>query len=72
MRDFDFTYNPEIPKARIWELASGRFVEERASVLLCGPSGGHASAPLEPRLVLREQSGDDDLHYDYRRRPFSG
>jgi hypothetical protein len=23
LRDFDFTYNPEIPKARIWELASG-------------------------------------------------
>jgi DNA replication protein DnaC len=39
LRDFDFTYNPEIPKARIWELASGRFVEERASILLCGPTG---------------------------------
>jgi DNA replication protein DnaC len=39
LRDFDFTYNPEIPKARIWELASGRFVEEHASVLLCGPTG---------------------------------
>jgi DNA replication protein DnaC len=39
LRDFDFTYNPELPKARIWELASGRFVEEHASVLLCGPTG---------------------------------
>jgi DNA replication protein DnaC len=39
LRDFDFAYNPEIPKARIWELASGRFVEERASILLCGPTG---------------------------------
>jgi hypothetical protein len=39
LRDFDFTYNPEIPKARIWELASGRFVDERASILLCGPTG---------------------------------
>jgi DNA replication protein DnaC len=39
LRDFDFTYNPEIPKARIWELASGRFIEEHASVLLCGPTG---------------------------------
>ena len=39
LRDFDFAYNPEIPKARLWELASGRFVEERASVLLCGPTG---------------------------------
>lgn len=39
LRDFDFSYNPEVPKAQIWELASGRFVEEHASVLLCGPTG---------------------------------
>jgi DNA replication protein DnaC len=39
LRDFDFTYNPEIPKARLWDLASGHFVEEHASVLLCGPTG---------------------------------
>lgn len=39
LRDFDFTYNPQIPRGRIWELAGGRFVEERASVLLCGPTG---------------------------------
>ncbi len=39
LRDFDFAYNPEIPKARLWELASGRYLDERASVLLCGPTG---------------------------------
>jgi DNA replication protein DnaC len=39
LRDFDFSYNPEIPKARLWELASGRFIEEHAAVLLCGPTG---------------------------------
>jgi DNA replication protein DnaC len=39
LRDFDFTYNPEAPKAQHWELASGRFLEEKASVLLCGPTG---------------------------------
>jgi DNA replication protein DnaC len=39
LRDFDFTYNPELPKAQLWELASGRFLEEKASVLLCGPTG---------------------------------
>jgi DNA replication protein DnaC len=39
LRDFDFTYNPEIPKARLWELASGRFIEEHASVVFCGPTG---------------------------------
>ncbi len=39
LRDFDFAYNPEIPKARLWELASGRFIDEHAAVLLCGPAG---------------------------------
>ncbi len=39
LRDFDFGYNPEIPKARLWELAAGRFVEDHAAVLLCGPTG---------------------------------
>ena len=39
LRDFDFAYNPELPKARLWELASGRYIGERAAVLLCGPTG---------------------------------
>jgi DNA replication protein DnaC len=39
LRDFDFGYNPEIPKAKLWELASGRFIEEHAAILLCGPTG---------------------------------
>src|SRR5215218_5494825 len=39
LRDFDFGYNPEIPKAKVWELASGRFIDEHAAVLLCGPTG---------------------------------
>jgi DNA replication protein DnaC len=39
LRDFNFAFNPEIPKARLWDLASGRFIDEHASVLLCGPTG---------------------------------
>jgi len=39
LRDFDFSFNPEIPKAKLWELASGRFIDEHAAVLLCGPTG---------------------------------
>jgi len=39
LRDFDWGYNPEIPKGRIWELASERYIDERGSVLLCGPTG---------------------------------
>jgi len=47
LRDFDFGYNPEIPKARIWELASGRFIEEHAAVVLCGPTGVGKTIPAE-------------------------
>jgi DNA replication protein DnaC len=39
LRDFDFSYNPEVPKARLWELAACRFIEEQAAVLVCGPTG---------------------------------
>lgn len=39
LRDFDFAYNPQIPKAELWQLAAGRYLEEHASVLLCGPTG---------------------------------
>jgi DNA replication protein DnaC len=39
LRDFDFAYNPQIPKARIWELAAGRFVTDHGAVLFCGPTG---------------------------------
>lgn len=39
LRDFDWSYNPEIPKAQLWELASGRYIDEHASIILCGPTG---------------------------------
>lgn len=39
LRDFDFAYNPQIPKAQLWELAAGRFIGEHAALLLCGPTG---------------------------------
>src|SRR5205823_3283476 len=47
LRDFDWSYNPELPKARLWELASGRYLEERASVVLCGPTGVGKTTPTE-------------------------
>jgi DNA replication protein DnaC len=39
LRDFDFGYNPQIPKTQLWELASGRFVTDHAAILFCGPTG---------------------------------
>lgn len=39
LRDFDWLFNPQIPKARLLDLARGQYLEERASILLCGPTG---------------------------------
>jgi len=37
--DFDWTYNPKLPKAKLATLASGRFVQTHGGVLLIGPPG---------------------------------
>lgn len=37
--DFDWTYNPKLPRAQLCELASGRFVAQRRGVLMIGPPG---------------------------------
>jgi DNA replication protein DnaC len=39
LADFDWTFNSKIPKAKIVELASARFVQTHAGVLLIGPPG---------------------------------
>lgn len=39
LKDFDWGFNPKIPKTRVVELACGRFVAQRADVLLIGPPG---------------------------------
>ncbi len=39
LKDFDWGFNPKIPKTRIVELVSGRFVPQHADVLLIGPPG---------------------------------
>ena len=37
--DFDWAYNSKLPRARLCELSSGRFVAEHRGVLLIGPPG---------------------------------
>jgi DNA replication protein DnaC len=37
--DFDWTYNPKLPRARLLELATGQFVGEHHGALLIGPPG---------------------------------
>jgi DNA replication protein DnaC len=39
LADFDWSFNPKIPKAKIVELASARFVDTHRGVLLIGPPG---------------------------------
>lgn len=39
LSDFDFTFNPTIPRARIYELASCQFIEQARDILLIGPPG---------------------------------
>jgi DNA replication protein DnaC len=39
LKDFDWSFNPKIPKNRIVELATGRFVAQHTDLLLIGPPG---------------------------------
>ena len=39
LEDFDFSFNPKLPKSKILELATCRFVTEHVNLLLIGPTG---------------------------------
>ncbi len=39
LEDFDFHFNPNVPKGRVIDLATCGFVEKRQNVLLLGPTG---------------------------------
>ena len=39
LSDFDWTFNPKLPKARLVELATAQFVRTHAGALLLGPPG---------------------------------
>jgi len=39
LKDFDWAFNPKIPKAKLVELASARFVTQHEDLLLIGPPG---------------------------------
>lgn len=36
---FDFSFNPQLNRQQIMDLATGQFIERKEPVLLCGPSG---------------------------------
>ena len=39
LEEFDFTFNPNVNRALIIDLASCRFIEEKVSILIVGPCG---------------------------------
>ena len=39
LEDFDFSFNPSVPRARIYELAACHFIRQHRDVLLVGPPG---------------------------------
>ena len=39
LEDFDFSFNPSVPRRRVYDLATGRFLREAHDVLLLGPPG---------------------------------
>ena len=45
LEEFDWTFNPQIPKALILDLATTRFVREHDGLLLLGPSGTGKTHP---------------------------
>lgn len=53
--DFDFSFNPELPKAKLLDLATCRFLDTHTNILLVGPSGvgkSHLGQALGQRVCL--------------------
>jgi len=54
--EFDWTYNPKLPRARLLELATGRFVADHHGILLIGPPGvgkSHAATAIAIGAIRR-------------------
>lgn len=39
LEDFDFAFNPQVPKSKLVDLATCNFIERKENVLLVGPTG---------------------------------
>jgi len=54
LEDFDWSFNPSIKKSQMYELATGRFLDERRDVLFCAPPGtgkSHLVQGIGHRLI---------------------
>lgn len=39
LEDFDWSFNPRIPRNQMYDLATGKFIKQRRDVLFCAPPG---------------------------------
>lgn len=39
LETFDFSFNPGLPRPKVYDLATGHYIRDKRNVLLCGPTG---------------------------------
>ncbi len=62
LEDFDWSFNPQMPKALMLDLATARFVRERSGLLLLGPPGTGKSHVVIALTVAAIQAGYTALY----------
>src|SRR5258708_12798694 len=54
LEDFDWRFNPSVPRKEIYDLATGQFIRQAADLLLIGPPGvgkTHLPPPLGYKTI---------------------